>query len=431
MKKTALLLLVAAFLMACGNSQPQPAPSTIENWAQFRGPNGQGISQETGLPTHWSETENIAWRTPIPGESWSSPIVWGDYIFLTTATEYGANCYVIAIDRLSGEILWSNHVFTQPANMHRHSMNSYATPTPVTDGISVFAVFADGSFVSLDFNGNINWVNRDLDWHSQHGPSASPILYGDLLIFPVDHSERHPEHRRYGWHVGWDQGFVLALDKNTGEERWRGMRGMSRLAHATPAILNVNGRNQLISPAGDVIQGFDLTNGELIWSIDAFGEPCVPSPVFGNGLIFTAPAGWTPIFAVRPDGRGDVTETHIEWTTSGHTPGMSSFLFIDPYLITFPADRVCVLNAATGELIWEYRLGVGQMNPSPIFADGHIYAVSERGITVVFQLTGCPEQPLEIVATNHLNEEVTRASPAVAGNRLLIRTEHYLWSIGE
>ena len=426
MKKTTVLLFLVTLLLSCGNRG-----TAIENWPQFRGPNAQGISQATDLPIHWSETENIAWRTPIPGESWSSPIVWGNHIFLTTATEDGANCYVIAIDRLSGRILWNNRVFTQRANMHRHDMNSYATPTPVTDGRSVFAVFADGSFVSLDFRGNINWINRDLDWYSQHGVSASPILYGDLLIFPVDQSGRPPE-RSLGWHESWDQGFVLALDKNTGEERWRTMRGTSRLAHATPAILNVNGRNQLISPAGDVIQSFDPTSGELIWQIAAFGEPCVPAPIFGNGLIFTAPTGGTSIYAVRPDGRGDVTETHIEWRgPRGATPMMSSKLFIAPYLITFPADRVCVLNAATGELIWEYRLGIGQMNPSPIYADGRIYAISERGITVVFELSGNPNQPLNIVATNHLNEEMTRATPAVAGNRLLIRTEHYLWSIGE
>ena len=427
MKKIIFSLFLCGIFLSCTqNSMP-----TIENWAQFRGPNGQGISQEVGLPIHWSETENIAWRTAIPGESWSSPIVWGNHIFLTTATDDGANCYVIAIDRLSGRILWSTHVFTQRANQHRHDMNSYATPTPVTDGHSVFAVFADGSFVSLDFNGNINWTNRDLDWHSQHGLSASPILYDDLLILPVDQSERNPAYRRLGWHEGWDQGFVLALDKNTGEERWRTMRGISRLAHATPIILNVNGRNQLISPAGDIVQGFDPVTGALLWSAATHGEPSVPTPVYGNGLIFVAPTGGAPIFAIRPDGQGDVTETHIAWQTRGATPMMSSMLFVEPYLITFPADRVCVLKAATGEIIWEDRLGIGQMNPSPIFADGRIYAISERSIMVVFELTGCPEQPLEIVATNHLNEELTRATPVVAGNRLLIRTEHYLWSIGE
>ena len=427
MKKITTLLLLCCIFIACG----KPGHPEIENWYRFRGPNGQGISQEIGLPTHWSETENIAWRTTIPGESWSSPIVWGNHIFLTTVTEEGARCYVIAIDRHTGNILWQRHVFTQQANMHRHDMNSYATPTPVTDGESVFALFADGSFVSLDFNGNIQWINRDLNWYSQHGLSASPILYNDLLILPVDQSGRPPYERHLGWREAWDQGYVFALDKNTGQERWRTMRGMSRLAHATPAILNVNGRNQLISPAGNVIQGFNPTTGELIWTINAYGEPCVPSPVFGNGLVFTAPAGGRPIYAVRPDGRGDVTETHIAWTTRGYSPGMSSFLFIYPYLITFPSDRVAVLNANTGEPVWSYRLGVGPMNPSPIFADGKIYAISELGRMVVMQFTGRPEQPLEIIATNELNGEMTRATPAVAGNRLLIRTENYLWSIGE
>jgi outer membrane protein assembly factor BamB len=429
MKKiTILLTLCCIFFTFCGN---QPTQSAIENWYRFRGPNGQGISQSTGLPTHWSTTENVAWRTHIPGESWSSPIVWDNHIFLTTVTEEGANCYVIALNRHTGEILWSNHVFTQQANQHRHDMNSFATPTPVTDGQSVFALFADGSFVSLDFDGNIQWINREvLNWYSQHGVSASPILYNDLLIMAVDQSGRPPD-RALGWHQSWDQGYVLALDKNTGEERWRTMRGMSRLAHATPAILNVNGRNQLISPAGDVIQGFDPTDGRLIWTVSAPGEPCVPSPVFGNGLVFTAATSNAPIFAVRPDGQGYVTETHVEWTTSGYSPMMSSFLFVEPYLITFPDNRVCVLNAATGEFIWQERLGIGQMNPSPIFADGKIYAISERSTTVVMRLTGDAETPLEIIATNELDDEMTRASFAVAGNRLLIRTANYLWSIGE
>ena len=430
MKKITLLLILCCVFIGCNNPTQQPPPPDFENWAQFRGPNTQGISQSTGLPTYWSRTENIAWKVPIPGESWSSPIVWGNHIFVTTTTDDGANCYVMALDRLSGQVLWSKRVFTQRANQHRHDMNSFATPTPVTDGNSVFAVFADGSFVALDFSGNILWTNRDLNWHSQHGLSASPILYNDLLILPVDQSSRDPENRAPGWRHAWDEGFVLALDKNTGEERWRAMRGMSRLSHATPAILNVNGQNQLISPAGDVIQGFDPTDGRLIWTIQTDGEPAVPSPVFGDGMIFTAPTGGAPIYAVRPDGQGDATETHIVWATRGHTPLMSSKLFVAPYLITFPGNRVCVLNAATGEFIWEERLGIGAMNPSPIYADGKIYAISENGTTVVMQLTGDAEKPLEIIAVNRL-EEMTRASLAVAGNRLLIRTENYLWSIGE
>jgi outer membrane protein assembly factor BamB len=426
MKKISILFFICFAFLNCNSSNQ----SKIENWAQFRGPNTQGISQSTGLPTHWSTTENVAWKIAIPGESWSSPIVWDNHIFVTTVTEEGANCYVIAIDRLTGNILWSNHVFTQQANQHRHDMNSFATPTPVTDGRNVYAVFADGSFVSLDFNGNIQWTNRDLNWYSQHGISTSPILYNDLLILAIDQSSRPPE-RSLGWHQPWDGGYVLALDKNTGTERWRAPRGSSRLSHATPAILNVNGKDQLISPSGDVIQGFDLTNGRLIWTIQTNGEPAVPSPVFGKGMIFSAPTGGAPIYAVRPDGEGDVTETHIVWETRGYTPMMSSFLFVDPYLLTFPDNRVCVLDAATGEFIWQERLGIGNMNPSPIYADGKIYAISERGVTVVMQLTGDAENPVEIIAQNELDGTTTRASFAVAGNRLLIRTENHLWSIGQ
>jgi len=406
----------------------KPPTQTIENWYQFRGPNGQGISQSTGLPTHWDREENVAWKTDIPGEAWSSPIVWNNHIFLTTTTDEGANCHVIALDRRTGNVLWDRIVFTQAPNQHRHPMNSYATPTPVTDGTTVFAVFSGGGFVALDFNGNIRWTNTEtLDFHSQHGLSASPILHNDLLILPIDHSN-YDYPRRLGWLDPWDKSFVLALDKNTGKERWRSMRGMSRIAHATPAMMLVGDKYQIISSAGDVIQGFDPTDGRLLWTIPSAGEPSVPSAVIGNGLVFTAPTGGrAPIRAVRPTADGNA---ELVWETSGSTPMMSSFLFVEPLLITCPENRVVALDAETGELLWEVPLRIGALNPSPIYADGKIYVLSEHGTTVVLQLSADRRTPPELIATNEL-EELTRASIAVAGNQLLIRTESALWAIGK
>ena len=418
------ILLCVCFIFTLTVSAQEP-----ENWTRFRGPNGQGISKAKDLPVQWGTDENIAWKADIPGEGWSSPIVWNNHVFLTTATEDGKNCHVIAVDFKTGKILWNKIVFTQMPQQHRHDMNSYATPTPVTDGKTVFAVFSGGSFVALDFNGNILWINNDLDFYSEHGMGTSPILYGDLLLLAVNHSNKG-EPKALGWQEPWDKSYLLALDKNTGKERWRGMRGLSRIAHSTPAIMQVNGKDQIISPAGNVIQGFDPTDGKLIWTVDNNGEPCVPSVVIGDGLVYASTTNRAPIRAVRPDGQGNSTATHIAWEQEGYTPMISSFLYVKPFLYTCPDNRVCCLDATTGEFLWQIRLGGGQLNPSPLYADGKIYILSEQGTTTVLNPSDDPKKPAEIIASNKLNE-LSRASIAVAGKQLIIRTASQLWCIGK
>ena len=400
-----------------------------EQWNRFRGPNGQGISQETGLPTTWSPTENVAWKTAIPGESWSSPVIWNDHIFLTTATEGGRNCHVIAIDRRSGRILWNRLVFTQEAG-HRHPENSYATPTPTTDGETVFAAFWGGCFVALDFAGNVRWTNRDLNFYSQHGMATSPILYNDLVILSADQSHRGPDmgQRAYGWHRAWDGGFLLALDKRTGEQRWRASRGMSRLAHATPVIIQVNGRDQILSIGGDVIQGFNPTNGDLIWTVQSSGEPAVPTPAIGDGLVFGSTVG--PITAIRPNGQGDVTNTHVAWQQRQNIPLVSSFLYVKPVLYT--ANRNGTFAAhdeATGEILWQVRLEGGRPDSSPIYADGHIYISTFEGMTTVLRLNENPRLAAEVIAVNDIGTTIL-ATPAIANGQIFIRTANELWAIG-
>jgi len=422
--KKYILFCACCFIAFATASAQEP-----ENWTRFRGPNGQGISKATSLPLNWSATENITWKTAIPGEGWSSPIVWNDHIFLTTATEEGKNCYVIAVDRKTGNVLWNKLVFTLEPSQFRHDMNSYATPTPTTDGKSVFAVFW-GSFVALDFNGNIQWKNTDLKFYSQHGMGTSPILYGDLLITAIDQSNRE-EPKGLGWQQPWDKGYVLALDKNTGKERWRGMRGSSRLGHATPVVLRVNGKDQIISSSGHVVQGFDPVDGKLIWTVTNDGEPCVPSPVIGDGLVYVSTTSSAPIRAVRPDGQGECTSTHLVWEQKSNTPMMSSFLYIKPCLYTASDNGMFTcLDGATGEVLWNTRLMTGALNPSPIYADRRIYVLSERGTTTVLKPSADPKKPAEIIATNQLNE-LCRASIAVAGKQLIIRSANHLWCIGK
>jgi len=422
--KNSILLCICCIYAIFATSAQEP-----ENWARFRGPNGQGISKATGLPVRWNAKENIAWKTYIPGEGWSSPVVWDNHIFLTTATNDGENCHVIAVDRKSGKILWNKMVFTQKPQQHRHDMNSYATPTPVTDGNSVFAVFSGGSIVAMDFDGNIRWINSDLNFYSQHGMGTSPILYNDLLLLAVDQSNRE-DPKGLGWQQPWDKGYLLALDKNTGKERWRGKRGMSRLAHATPAVMQVNGKDQIISPAGDVIQGFDPADGRLIWTITNKGEPCVPSPAIGDGVVYSTPSATDPILAVRADGQGDCTATHVVWEQKRNSPMIASFLYVKPCIYTCSdGGNFSCLDANTGEILWQMRLRSGNLNPSPLYADGKIYVLSEQGTTTVLKPSDDPKKPAEIIATNELGEHC-RASIAVAGKQLIFRTDNQLWCIG-
>ena len=218
MKHTAYLFALFLLIANAVNAQ---------NWPQFRGPNGQGHSAETGLPLKWSATENIAWKTELPGESWSSPIVWGNYIFVTTATEAGTSCRVIALDRKTGAIRWKREVFKQTTG-HKEGRNTYATPTPATDGRLVYVCFGDGSFAALDFTGRVVWVNRDYPFYGQHGLGTALILHGGLLIMARDGSSDGDD-KKIGWQIPWDKSYVLALDAKTGKERWKAKIGRAHV----------------------------------------------------------------------------------------------------------------------------------------------------------------------------------------------------------
>lgn len=399
-----------------------------ENWPRFRGPTGQSISTATDLPVQWNAEENIVWKTEIPGSGWSSPIVWEDHVFLTSTTDEGKECRVIAVDRKSGKILWNKMVFTQEAK-NKHGKNSYATSTPVTDGEQVYAVFCGGGFVALDFNGNIVWTNKELDYYSQHGLGTSPILYKDLLIMSIDPSD--PDEKKVGWQIPWDKSYVWALDKKTGKERWKTMRGESRIAHITPIIASVDGKDQLITPTGNITQGLDPETGTILWNVATEGEGVVPSPSVGEKLLFTA---WSPenrtLRAIKLGGMGDCTETHIAWEQKRNSPQMSSILYVKPCIYTGTDNgSFSAYEAATGEFLWQIRIGA-PVNPSPLYADGKIYVLSEDGKTTVLKPATDPKEPAQVLAENEL-EEHALASIAVAEKQLLIRTDNHLWCIGK
>lgn len=416
-----------AFLVCLLIAFPAVTPqiSVAENWPGFRGPTRQGISNEKNLPTQWSETSNIAWKTVITGEGWSSPIVFGNRVFVTTATEEGASYHLLCLDRKTGAILWDRQVLRQKPG-HRQPLNSYASSTPVTDGKNVYVVAFDGSIAAVSTEGETVWVYRDFEYFSEHGLGVSPILYNELLIVAFDPSSSGPD-PKLGWQKPWDKAVILALDKNTGKVRWEGKRGLSQIAHVSPQILNVNGKDQLISSAGNVIQGFDPDTGERIWTVSSPGEGVVPSVVVGEDLIFTTSGfGDSAIRVVRADGKGNVTKTHIAWESPDDVPKIPSMLYVKPYLyLVTEAGVAKCLKAATGEVIWRERLG-GRFSASPVWADSKIYFLSEKGTTTVIQ-----EGPeFKVISKNELNE-TCKASPAVSQGNIFIRSEKNLYCIGK
>lgn len=395
-----------------------------ENWPQFRGPTHPGRSAETGLPLNWSATNNVLWITPIPGESWSSPIVWNDRVFLTTATDSGQTCRVLSLDVNSGKILWDQVVFQQSPR-RKESRNTYATPTPATDGERVYACFGDGSFAALNFAGDIVWTNRDYNFYGQHGLASSPILYRGQLIMARDGSSDGAD-KKLGWQVPWDQSRVLALDARTGKKRWQGKRGLSRIAHGVPAIWEHDGKAEVVSEAGDVVQGFDAQTGERLWSDEVIGEGKVPSTVLGDGLVFTA-GGWSgrdSIKAFRLGGQGDLKETQLVWEQKKNMPRVPSLLYLKPYLFAITDGGVAsCMKADTGELIWQERVG-GNFSASPLVAEGRIYFLGDDGETTVIEAG--PE--FKVLAKNALGEKC-QASPAISQKRIFIRTAGNLFCL--
>jgi outer membrane protein assembly factor BamB len=428
------LALAACCFVSCQSTALRSVRA--ENWPRFRGPNGQGHSSETGLPVHWSATSNVLWKAAIPGDGWSSPVVWDGKIFLTSASDNGTKCRVFCIDAESGRIVWDKHVLTQQPR-RKENKNSYATPTPVTDGKSVFAVFGDGSVVGLDMAGNILWTNREVAFYSRHGLGASPILYENLLIMPYDGSNpvtaagnwpKVDDNEKTGWQIPWDKALIVALDTKTGKRVWTGKRGMSRIAHVTPFVAKVDGKDQIISGAGDRLQGFDPKTGELIWSIYAQGEGVTPSPVLGEGMVL-ASSGFekSTLRGVKLGGaRGDVTSTHIAWEQKKGVPTQPSPIYVKPYLYAITdGGIVTCYNPKDGEIVWQERVG-GNFSASPVYADGKIYFLSEAGETTVIEAG--PE--FKVLSKSQLGEKC-QASIAVSGKRLFIRSERNLYCIGQ
>jgi outer membrane protein assembly factor BamB len=393
--------------------------SAGENWPQFRGPDGTGRSDATGLPVRWSEKENVVWKTPIHDKGWSSPVIWGKQIWLTTARADGKELFAVGLDRDTGKILHDRKVFDVAEPAFCHPFNSYASPTPVIEEGRVYVHFGTYGTACLDTaTGKTLWERRDLHCDHFRGPGSSPILYAGSLFVHFD---------------GFDAQYVVALDKATGKTVWQKKRAIEygtdngdfKKAYATPVVLTVKGQPQLISPAAVATIAYDPKTGDELWKVYHGGmNVAQPPQSFDGKLILCTGDGGLRLLAMRPDGRGDVTKTHIDWTYNKGVPSRTApLLLVDKLYLVSEGGILSCVAAKTGTQLWQERLG-GQFSASPIYADGKLYVFSETGKSVV----GEPGKAWKTLATNQLDEGCM-ATPAAAGKALYIRTKTHLYRI--
>jgi len=370
---------------------------------------------ERGLPLEWGEARNVRWKSPIAGLGWSSPVVANGKVWLTSAVEQrGISLRAIAFDADTGKEVVNVEVFKIPTDRRDiNPKNSWASPTPIIDGDRVYVHFGADGTAALSSSGEILWKNR-FEYQSQHGAGGSPVVYGDLLIFSCD---------------GSDAAFVIALDKLTGKTKWKTNRGYpSDQAYTTPLVIRVGDRDQLISVGAFRARAYDPQTGKEIWRVrydEGFSN--VPRPIFAQGLVVIATGFQQPeLLAVRPDGTGDVTKTHIAWSLKRGAPLTPSPLAVgdELYVVNDGGIASCI-DARTGAVIWQQRLG-GTYSASPVFADGRIYFLAEQGVTTVI----APGRDFRRLATNQLDGGLL-ASMAISSGSMFLRTDSHLYRITE
>ena len=393
-----------------------------EQWSQFRGHYGNGIIKSTSAPINWSENTNIDWKTSIHDRGWSSPVIWNDQIWMTTATKDGNKMYAICVNKLSGKIEHDIHVFDVKSPQAITNENTYASPTPVVEEGRVYVHFGTyGTACISTKDGQILWKRRDLncDHEIGAGPASSPFIYNNFLIFNVD---------------GRDVQYVIALNKETGETAWKTNRSVNfsdvqvnqRKAYGTPFIIPRGNTNQMVSIGAKGVYSYDPENGKELWKAEHRGWSIAPRPVYGEGLVFTMIDRDRPeMWAINPNGSGDITETHIEWKETKRMPPRASPIIIKGLL--FVVDRngyISCIEAKTGKSIWQKRMK-GRFSASPILANNLIYFFNEDTVCTIIK----PTRELEIVAENKLSNDKLMATPAFDENSIYIRTEKKLTRI--
>ena len=377
---------------------------------QFRGPQGDGHSSEQRLPLTWSATENVRWKTDLEGLGWSSPSISGSEVWLTTALDEGKSLHVVCLDRDTGSIRHDVEVFHHEDPGPIHGKNSYASPSVLIDDDRLFVHFGKLGTACLDRQAKDVWKS-EMKYNHRHGPGGSPVVFGELLIVACD---------------GTDVQYVTALNKRTGQEVWKTTRD-GAMAYSTPILAEVNGQPQLISTGGEWAIGYAPETGQELWRFRyPKGYSNVPRPVFGQGLVFLCSGYDHPwLYAVRPDGAGDVTESHMAWKMERGAPLNPSPLLVghELYVVADNGIATC-LDAKTGDQHWQKRIG-GNFTASLLHADNRIYLLDEEGKTYVIEPT---KEEYRELAVNELPGR-TQATIAAADESLFIRTDKSVYRI--
>jgi outer membrane protein assembly factor BamB len=431
-----------ACVLLAASAGPVFGPPTLQNWPQWRGPLGTGVAPGGDPPVKWSETDHLRWKTALPGKGHSTPIVWGERIYLTTAIPYGdpvnprlprrpgehdnnslthrQEFAVLAVNRRDGKLLWQQTVNKELPHETVHVSASLASASPVTDGERVFAFFGSRGLYCLDTGGKLLWKKDLGEMHTKHGhgEGSSPALHGDTLIVNWDHEEGS---------------FLVALDRRTGKERWRVARAEDT-SWATPIVVEHGGKPQVIVPGTNRLRGYDLETGTVIWECAGLSSNIVASPVFASGVVYAGSSYDTrALMAIRLEGaRGDVTGTkHVLWFRRRGAPYVPSPLLYDNSLYTLQHYQGIVsrIDVRTGEDEGgPFRLeAIGNVYASPVAAAGRVYVTSRDGVTQV--MTHGQAEP-RTLAVNRLDDTIS-ASAAIAGEELFLRGERFLYCIAE
>lgn len=399
-------------------------------WPAFRGPTQDGIATSTRLPVAWGKETNVRWRTELPGKGWSSPVIGDGVIYMTAAVPKAAangdaapgdnaqgdyDLVLLLVDEASGELRKVSKLIevTSTNDAKIHKKNSHASPTPLIAGDAVYVHFGHQGTACADRAGEIRWVSQEHAYPPVHGNGGSPVLVGDSLIFTCDGSENP---------------YVLALDAATGKEKWKTPRPIDaprKFSFATPTVIDSPSGPIVIAPGSDCVLALDPKDGKTLWWARFDGYSVVPKPVVSHSRVLIATGfGPTKLLAIRTDGSGEVTSSHIDWQLDRGVPKTPSLIAHEGlvYLISDDGIAMC-LDGESGETVWRERIG-GNFSASPILAGDRVYFPSEEGVTTVVKAG----RAFEKLATNDL-EEAIFASPAVSGDALFVRTEKAIYRI--